>query len=328
MLLTIGIPTYNRASTVSRVLHDLLAEPASELVEVLVIDDGGADDTFAKLSEDPTIASRVRVLRNDVNVGYPRTFARVFAECRTEYVMLMADDDLVVAENLAPLLDYLERERPAFVSPQFLKGSTVYRGRATTGPITPRQFLSCSAHAPGLVYRVEDCRDALDELASRIESEQADALVYPQVVVFMNLMIAARKCEWFALPTAREVNPHPSGILDADGRAYWSVESRWQQLKSFDSMLEQHAEQDTTGVARQLLDAHRALVFQRMARAIRLGNPALGAAFDAGGEKYYLKRSPVRKPPPREPATVPSRIGRPRILVGRLARRTKALLGL
>lgn len=328
MLLTIGIPTYNRVVAVSSVLHDLLAEPASELVEVLVIDDGSADGTAEKLSEDPAIGSRVRVLKNEVNVGYPRTFARVFAECRTEYVMLMADDDLVIAENLAPMLEYLDRERPTFVSPQFLRASKVYRGRSTTGPIATSEFLACSTHAPGLIYRVDDCTEALNRLASRIESKQPDALVYPQVVLLINLLIAARKCEWFALPTAREGASHPSGILDADGHAYWSVESRWQQLKSFDALLEEYAEQDATGTAQQLLDAHRSHVFGRMARAIRLENPTLGAAFDAGGQKYYLKRSAARKPPRHRSPQARSGIGRFRVLVERLAHRTRTIIGL
>lgn len=326
MLLTIGIPTYNRSATVVSLLHQLLAEPGAELVDILVIDDGSSDGTFARLRDDPTIAARVRVLNNDVNLGYPRTYARAFAECRTEYLMLMADDDLVIAENLAALLDYLERERPAFVSPQFLKGATVYRGRSTTGPIAPGEFLACSAHAPGLVYRVEDCRDALAELASRVESEAADALVYPQVVVLVNLLIAARKCEWLALPTAREEAPLPSGLRDAGGHAYLSVESRWRQLKSFDALLEGRAEQDATGVARQLLDAHRARVFVSLARAVRMENPALGAAFDAGGQKYYRKRSGAPKPPVPEPAPSPSRLANLRTAAGRLVRSARALL--
>ncbi|MGX1701280.1 glycosyltransferase family 2 protein [Microbacterium sp. NPDC055357] len=287
MLLTIAVPTYNRAQNVARLLHQFLAAPASELVEILVIDDGGTDGTYAALSKDPTIAERVRVLKNDVNLGYPRTFARIFAECTTEYVMVIADDDEVVVESVGPLLEYLGRERPAFVSSQFLKGSTVYRGRDVTGPISPKEFLRSSAHAPGLIYRVEDCHAALAELAERTESKQPDALLYPQVILVMRLLVAAAKCEWLALPTVREGSAEPSGIVDAGGRSYWSVESRWQQLKSFDELLTQYVEQDTTGVAQEMRDTQRARVFRTMERAIREESPALGAAFDSEARRSY-----------------------------------------
>jgi glycosyltransferase involved in cell wall biosynthesis len=289
MLLSIGIPSYNRAENVWSLLHELLAEPDSELVEIFVIDDGGSDGTYAKLAED-AIASRVRILRNDANLGFARTFARLFAECRTEYLMLMSDDDHVLVESLRPLLAYLGSERPAFVSPQFLRASTISRGRSSTGPIAPRQFIACSAHAPGLVFRVEDCRAGLEELAERIEADQVDAVVYPQVHLVMRLLLAGATCRWLALPTVAEGAYRPSGIRDGSGHAYWSVESRWQQLKSYDALLSHHAAHDTSGAAHEMLRAQRERAFRLMASAIRTEDPVLGEAFDRGAQKVYQQR--------------------------------------
>jgi hypothetical protein len=304
-MLTIGIPTYNRVDDVARLLKDLLAHPASQAVRILVIDDGGSDDTQRKLLDDPAIASRVRVLTNDANLGYAHTFARIFAECGTEYVMLMADDDEVVAENLPALLEYLERERPAFAAPQFLRGSTLYRGRTSTEPIAPRDVLLSCTHAPGLVYRVDDCRAGLEQLAERARSGIVDALVYPQVGVVMRLLAEGRKCEWLGMPTVVEGTGQPSGIRDARGHIYWSVESRWQQLKSFDALLSGFAEWDTTGASDEMLRAQRERVFSTIATAIRLDDPALGAAFDSGARKIYEKTVPA---PPTAPPTFRSLI--------------------
>lgn len=299
MLLTIGIPTYNRAENVSQLLHQLLAEPISESVEIVVLDDGGTDDTYARLSDDPVIASRVRVLKNDTNLGYARTLARIFDECATEYLMLVADDDQVIVENLPGLLDHLSRERPSFVSPQFLLGARVQRGRIVTGPIAPREFLACSVHAPGLVYRVEDCRAGLDELRERTDARYVDALVYPQVNIVMRLLLAGARCDWFALPTVMAGANEPSGIRDADGRGYWSVESRWQQLKSYDSLLTQYVESDDSGAGQEMLDAHRARVFHLMTSALKSDDPVLGEAFDIGAQAFYQKRMPNKVTRPR-----------------------------
>ncbi|WP_164743414.1 glycosyltransferase family 2 protein [Microbacterium sulfonylureivorans] len=290
MLLTIGIPTYNRAEDVLSTVRDILAHADSDLVDIVVIDDGGSDGTFGRLMEDAEIARRVRVLRNDANLGYARTFARLFRECETEYLMLMADDDRVMMQSVRPLLDYLDRERPAFVSPQFIRESRVYRGRTTTAIVEPTDFLRASAHAPGLIYRVEDCGPGLDELLERAEAQEVDALVYPQVHVVMRLLLAERPCAWLALPTVVEGAYRPSGIRDAEGGAYWSLESRWKQLKSYDALLSRYVEEDTTGRAQEMLAAQRARTFHMIASAIRIEDPVLGDAFDDGARKRYERR--------------------------------------
>lgn len=290
MLLSIGIPSYNRHENVSALLHQLVAEVEPELVEIVVIDDGGSDGTYERLSSDKGIASRVRILKNEVNLGYASTFARLFAECSTEYLMLMADDDTVLVENIRPLLDRLGRERPAFVSPQFLRGTAVARGRGRTGPIAPSEFLACSAHAPGLVYRVADCRPGLEELADRIEAKQVDALVYPQVHVVIRLLMAGARCEWLALPTVAEGAYRQSGIRDADGNAYWAVESRWRQLRAYDALLSAYAQSDMTGAAQEMLHVQRERAFHLISSAIRIESPALADAFDRGAKRRFQER--------------------------------------
>lgn len=287
MLLTIGIPTYNRAGDVRKTITGILAHPDSELVDVVVIDDGGSDLTYETLLEDPEIARRVRVLRNTENLGYAGTFARLFRECSTEYLMLTADDDRVTMENLRALLEHLDRNRPTFVSPQFLREGRIGRGRTETGAIAPSEFLPASAHAPGLVYRVEDCLPAVDELLERVEAEEVDARVYPQVHVVMRLLLAGRLCQWLALPTVAEGEYRPSGITDAAGGAYWSLESRWKQLKAYDALLSRWAENDITGRAQEMLIAQRARAFHVIASAIRIEDPVLADAFDDGARERY-----------------------------------------
>src|SRR5690606_11200598 len=235
VLLTIGVPTYNRAASVSRLVGGLLAAPAADLVEVLVIDDGD-DGTHAALAGDATIASRIRLLKNEVSLGYPGTFARMFAECTTEYLMIVADDVEVIVDEIAALAAYLERERPAFASPQFLRDALIYRGRSDGGPIAPHDFLAAAAHASGLVYRVADCRDAISDVERLVACGEAAALIYPQVLVLMDLLIKEKKCEWIGLPAVAEGTREPSGIRDPNGGAYWFVESRWKQLTSFDRL--------------------------------------------------------------------------------------------
>lgn len=287
VILTIGIPTYNRGDDVRKTVVDILAHADSELVDIVVIDDGGTDGTYEKLAGDPEIARRVKVLRNAENLGYAGTFARMFRECETDYLMLTADDDRVLMENLRPLIEHLTGEQPSFVSPQFLRETRIGRGRTESGTIAPSDFLSASAHAPGLVYRVEDSLPALDELLDRVAAREVDAVVYPQVHVVMRLLLAGRRCQWLALPTVAEGAYRPSGIKDAAGGAYWSLESRWKQLKAYDALLARWAEHDASGRAQQMLIAQRARAFHLIASAIRAEDAALADAFDDGARRRY-----------------------------------------
>lgn len=90
-LVTIGIPTYNRAQALERAARSALAQDYPNL-EVVVADNASPDDTpatLARLAEDP----RLRFERQPENLGHARNFAHVFAMARGELFMWLSDDD-------------------------------------------------------------------------------------------------------------------------------------------------------------------------------------------------------------------------------------------
>lgn len=106
-LVSIGIPTYQRAATLARALESALAQTHPRL-EVLISDNASSDGTealcLAAAARDP----RVSYLRQEHNQGPTANFNELFAACRGDYVMMLADDDWLdpeyVAECLAALL--------------------------------------------------------------------------------------------------------------------------------------------------------------------------------------------------------------------------------
>jgi glycosyltransferase involved in cell wall biosynthesis len=93
-LVTIGIPTYNRSTSVRRAVRSALAQehPA---IEVVVSDDASSDDTAevvdALAAEDP----RVRLLVQPANLGHARNFQAVLDAAAGEYFMWLSDDDWI-----------------------------------------------------------------------------------------------------------------------------------------------------------------------------------------------------------------------------------------
>ena len=104
-LVTIGIPSYQAEAHIGPAIAAALAQTYSNF-EVLVIDDASSDRTCEILSA--LADDRLRVARNETNLGPAATWNAVVAGARGEFVKLLHSDDLIVPEaierQLAPLL--------------------------------------------------------------------------------------------------------------------------------------------------------------------------------------------------------------------------------
>jgi glycosyltransferase involved in cell wall biosynthesis len=103
--LTIAIPTYNRAGLLPRALESALAQTSNE-VEILVSDNGSSDGTPALL--ETYQSDRLRKVRRDVTVSRAEHGTLIFAQVRTEFVLVLSDDDYIepeFAEEVLKLFD-------------------------------------------------------------------------------------------------------------------------------------------------------------------------------------------------------------------------------
>ena len=288
-ILTIGIPTYNRAESILRNIKELMAGKATQLVDLIVIDDGSNDGTFSLINEHVKNQQRVRVLANETNVGYARTFIRLFQACKTPYLMVMTDDDSVIIPKLKPIISYLEKNQPDFVSTQWLQGQHIYRG-GPEGSIFPSEFMDASCHAPGLIYRVAACETGLELLALRLNEARTDATVYPQVLLIICLLRAKANCQWLAIPSSREGDAKPSGVRDSSGDVYWSLQSRLKQLSDFEDLFVELLKASDDPPTRIMTEAHRNRVFGMIVATMLKEQPSLRLAFDRSARLFYAKQ--------------------------------------
>src|SRR3954453_19067572 len=100
-LVTIAIPTYNRAHELRRAIGSARGQTHRHL-EILVCDNASADETEAIVGELQAEDQRLRYVRRPRNVGPVENFNAALADARGDYVALLADDDWIDA-------DYVER---------------------------------------------------------------------------------------------------------------------------------------------------------------------------------------------------------------------------
>jgi glycosyltransferase involved in cell wall biosynthesis len=175
-VLTIGIPTYNRADFLRRSLRSAASQTGGPLA-VLVSDNASADDTREVVGQFP----EVRYFRNDTNLGMAANWERLVRICDTEYFAFLQDDDLLFQNFAQRALGRL-REHPqaaaylcySMVTPSerfasWLYGppfpldwqggnAAVFDGRI----VAPFSLLLSVGNPPVIVFRTDILRDCWD----------------------------------------------------------------------------------------------------------------------------------------------------------------------
>jgi glycosyltransferase involved in cell wall biosynthesis len=102
--ITVGVPTRNRAGLLKRAVESVLSQSYSD-IEVIVSDNASTDSTVESMEEigDP----RLRLLRQDENVGMIANFNNCLRNAAGEFFLMLSDDDLLEPGALARFADAL-----------------------------------------------------------------------------------------------------------------------------------------------------------------------------------------------------------------------------
>jgi glycosyltransferase involved in cell wall biosynthesis len=106
-LVTIAIPTFNRASWLKECVLSALAQSYPNF-EILVSDNASTDETEEVLKEFDD--RRLRVVRQESNIGPLRNWNACLAEARGEYIVLVPDDDRIAPQMLERCIAPVRRE--------------------------------------------------------------------------------------------------------------------------------------------------------------------------------------------------------------------------
>jgi len=106
-LVSITMPTYNRAHLVGLAIDAVLGQTYANF-ELIIVNDGSRDNTRDVLDACARQDPRVRVIHKE-NEGIPDTVNRGWRESRGKYVTWTSDDNLYHPTTIEVMVDFLER---------------------------------------------------------------------------------------------------------------------------------------------------------------------------------------------------------------------------
>jgi GT2 family glycosyltransferase len=114
--LSIVIVTWNSGRWIERCLQAIPAACEGLAHEILIYDNGSADDTVSRLGDD------VHLIRSETNDGFAAAVNRAFAESRGRYVFMLNPDCELGPHALSRLHEFLEHEPKAAAAVPLLEG--------------------------------------------------------------------------------------------------------------------------------------------------------------------------------------------------------------
>jgi len=154
-LLSICIPTYNRAGLLRECLSSINPEELDGKVEVVVSDNASTDDTLTVLKAFQA-THPLRYIVQSENLGPDRNFDAVVAEARGEYCWLLGSDDVVQPGGVRSLVAMLTSCQTDIVQFGYVQGDLnlrpQHRAAPPAGPVqtSPRGFASHLAAQPNM----------------------------------------------------------------------------------------------------------------------------------------------------------------------------------
>ena len=106
-LVTVTIPTYNRAALLTKTIRSVLDQSLAD-IELFISDNASTDDTAAVVASFHD--SRVRYLRNDTNLGHLFNLSRGLRLGTAPFLTVLPDDDVMLPGNLERKLRLLQSD--------------------------------------------------------------------------------------------------------------------------------------------------------------------------------------------------------------------------
>lgn len=107
-MLSIVMSVYNGETTVGRSIESMLDQTYDDF-EFIIIDDCSKDNTLEILNAYQNKDSRIKILRNEKNLGIAASLNKGIKESKGEWIIRMDDDDESLPDRLEKQVEYMQK---------------------------------------------------------------------------------------------------------------------------------------------------------------------------------------------------------------------------
>ncbi len=110
-LLTIGIPTYNRAEYLDRCLNSIISQldGDQENIELIIANNASSDHTNEIINRHSQ-KTKIKYFENKFNLGPDSTSSICFTEATGKYVWVLGDDEFLIQGSLPLIMNLLQNK--------------------------------------------------------------------------------------------------------------------------------------------------------------------------------------------------------------------------
>ncbi len=159
---SVTIPAYNAAATVAETVRSVQAQTLTDW-ELVIVDDGSTDDTLRLAEELAAADARIRVISQE-NRGSGGAYNTAVREARSDLLVMLSADDLLMPEHLESLATLIAEHPDAAIFTvggwyEYEDGTreiqTLHASWADPGGASMSELLSACFFGIGAVYRRE-----------------------------------------------------------------------------------------------------------------------------------------------------------------------------
>lgn len=118
-LVTVYIPTHNRAKLIKRAILSVLNQTYSN-IEIIVVDDGSSDNTYSELFE-LIEKNQIVYLRNETPSGAPKARNKAISQAKGKYITGLDDDDYFLQDRIQAFVSSYKPDYSFVSSGQIVK---------------------------------------------------------------------------------------------------------------------------------------------------------------------------------------------------------------
>jgi len=296
---TIAYTTYNRKDLIKRRLNSLLTMNIPSNVEIIIVDNASSDGTFQAIS-DLIDGTKIKVYRNNENLGFSGNFVEALRRAKGDYVMWSSDKDEVDLSGVQSLLDWIGSEmKPDLVVLNYFRKMKLKKNHLSTlrknktRVIEYDDLWGCS-HLPGSVWNRSVALEKLDDWDKMKEVYPETSRYYPNLLLIIKLLPSVNSYFFDGYIAYQKDYAERSYYAAPSGYHYSHLMSRWLQHKELISLIESCI-QKTENIKHKkyLYKIYKSLnrnLYEYISTAIREERPSLYTYFSNSCSPSYLIR--------------------------------------